>query len=158
MKSEIIKSKLFFIPIYLLLLLTPTLIGYFFASNGEITDFLSLITIKLFYVIVCIIFISFLFSKKKVVPFHKDLFLNLIIMGISSLILLVVLEGFARVVADKEKLAYQRLGGTEFRKTVPPPLQNSDYDVKWFMQNYDSVEVKILPYPKLCKIRNCQLV
>ena len=149
MNFDNIKFKLYYLPIYISLLFFPTIIGFFFASNGEISDFLSLIAIKVFYVTIFIILINFIFSKKNAITFHKDLFINIIVMGISSLILLGILEGFARVIADDEKLAYQRLGGTEYRKTVPLPLQNSDYDVAWFMQNYDSVEVSIIDYPNI---------
>ncbi|WP_291728238.1 hypothetical protein [Bernardetia sp.] len=68
-------------------------------------------------------------------------------MGITIIIFLGILEGFARILVDEDKLAYQRLGGTAFKKTIPPPLQNSDYDVKWFAQNYDSLEIERIKHP-----------
>ncbi len=147
MKIYQIKSKLLYSPIYISLFFLPTLVGYFFASNGEITDFLSLLVIKLFYGFSGIILISFIFTKKNTFTFHKDLFLNLILMSISTLIMIGILEVFARVMADEDKLAYQRLGGVALRKTIPPPLENSDYDVPWFMENFMSAEIKTLDYP-----------
>lgn len=146
MKNNI-KNKIVFIPIYIFFLFLPKIIGILFASNGEITDFLSLVAINIFYVFLLIILISFLFSKKSVVDFHKNLFLNLVVMGISTFFILGILEVFARIMADEETLTYQRLTGTQQRQTIPPPLQGSDYDVPWFMENFISAEIEILDYP-----------
>lgn len=151
------KAKIIYIPIYILLLFLPKIIGFLFASNGEITDFLSLVAVNIFYIVIVILFVSFLFSKKSVVDFHKDLFLNFVLMGVSSLILLGILEGFSRVIApNKEKLAYQRMTGTEQRKTIPAPLQGSDYDVPWFMDNFDLLDIKITPNPSYEKALNME--